>query len=378
MLIFLADFGDPSGSRLGVLTAIQNIGGFCAIFFSSYAADIFGRKKGLALGLVFVFLGTILQCVPSTDYGMFLGGRFFVGFGSNFAQGSAPLLITELAHPRHRGPLTTMYNTLWYLGSIIAAWTVFGTVNYTGNSSWRIPVALQAMMPLMQFVLIWVVPESPRWLISKDRDQEAFQILAKYHANGNTEDEFVKSELFEIRKTIEYESHASKQSWDVFFRTPGNRKRLLLILLTTFFSQCSGNGLVSYYIHDILNSVGITDSRDQALINGGLQIWSLLVAVVMALTVDKLGRRFLFLFAGVGMLITFSIWTGCSAVYEQSGNSGAGSAVIAMIFLFYGVAGFAWPGLTVSYCAEILPFSIRAKGMAISFAGQALASVLNQ
>lgn len=149
-----ADFGGPLGSRLGALSAIQNVGGFCAIFFSAYAVDIFGRKKGVAVGLVFVFLGTVMRVVPSTNYRTFLGGRFFVGLGSNFAQGSAPLLITELAHPRHRGPLTTMYNTLWYLGSIIAAWTVYGTVKYTTNASWRIPVALQAMMPLVQFALI--------------------------------------------------------------------------------------------------------------------------------------------------------------------------------------------------------------------------------
>jgi MFS family permease len=65
-------------------------------------------------------------------------------------------------------------------------------------------------------------------------------------------------------------------------------------------------------------------------------------------------------------------------VYSQTGNKAAGSAVIAMIFLFYGVAGFAWPGLTVAYCAEILPFNIRAKGLAVNFALTASASVLNQ
>lgn len=65
-------------------------------------------------------------------------------------------------------------------------------------------------------------------------------------------------------------------------------------------------------------------------------------------------------------------------MYAQTGNSGAGSAVIAMIFLFYGVAGFAWPGLTVAYSAEILPFSIRAKGLAVTMAVTALSSVFNQ
>jgi MFS family permease len=75
---------------------------------------------------------------------------------------------------------------------------------------------------------------------------------------------------------------------------------------------------------------------------------------------------------------TWLIEDRCSAVYAQTGNKGAGSAVIAMIFLFYGVAGFAWPGLTVAYCAEILPFNIRAKGLAINFALTASASVFNQ
>ncbi|KAH0256893.1 general substrate transporter, partial [Aureobasidium melanogenum] len=134
-----------------------------------------------------------------------------------------------------------------------------------------------------------------------------------------------------------------------------------------------------YYLHDILESVGMTDSYDQALFNGGLQIYNFLVAVLFSvLLVDKLGRRKLFLIAAGGMLVTFSIWTACSAVYNQTGNKGAGKAVLAMIFLFYGMAGFAWPGLTVAYSAEILPFNIRAKGMALLMAFQSLASVLNQ
>lgn len=78
------------------------------------------------------------------------------------------------------------------------------------------------------------------------------------------------------------------------------------------------------------------------------------------------------------MLIAFSIWTACSAVYAQTGNSSAGSAVLAMIFLFYGAAGIAWPGLTVSYTVEILPFNIRAKGLTLCFVFTSLSGVFNQ
>ncbi|KAG8630871.1 hypothetical protein KVT40_000011 [Elsinoe batatas] len=375
----LNDFDNPDGARLGLFTAIQNIGGVCALFFSSYAADLLGRRLGVVAGIIVLLVGTVMQVVPAVNAGLFIGGRFLVGLGSNLSQGSAPLLIMELAHPQHRGTVTTMYNTLWYVGSIIAAWTVFGTVGYTTDAGWRIPVALQALMPVIQLFGIWLLPESPRWLCARGRHDEAKAVLVKYHAGGDSQNEFVQREFYEIQETILAEQEASKAGWQVFLQTPGNRKRLLLIALTSFFSQCSGNGLVSYYLHDILNSVGIVGSYEQSLINGGLQIWSFLVAIIFsAFLVDKLGRRKLFLIAGVGMLITFSIWTGCSAVYAKTGNAGAGSAVIAMIFLFYGVAGFAWPGLTVAYCAEILPFNIRAKGLAINLALTASASVFNQ
>jgi len=192
------------------------------------------------------------------------------------------------------------------------------------------------------------------------------------------QDTFVRAEFVEIQETLRLEKRSKKTGWDVFVRTPGNRKRLLLVILTSFFSQCSGNGIASYYLHDILESVGVTSSSDQALVNGGLQIWSFLVAIGFSFLVDKAGRRRLFLTAGLGMLFAFSVWTGCSAVYAQNGSPTAGRAVIAMIFLFYFFAGFAWPGLTVAYVAEILPYKIRAKGLAIGFAFTAGSSVLNQ
>jgi MFS family permease len=108
---------------------------------------------GVTIGLIVVFVGTIIQVVPAVDQGMFIAGRFLVGLGqrsyppcarqsmltvfsrSNVSQGSAPLLITELAYPQHRGKVTTMYNTLWYVGSIIAAWNVFGTIKYTTDAA---------------------------------------------------------------------------------------------------------------------------------------------------------------------------------------------------------------------------------------------------
>ncbi|KAL4874083.1 hypothetical protein BDV12DRAFT_191946 [Aspergillus spectabilis] len=160
------DFDNPTGSTLSVLTAIHNTRGICALIVASYIADLLGRRAGVAVGIILIIVGVIVQSAPSVDRGMFIAGGFLVGLGSNISQGSA-LLVTELAHPQHQGTLTTMYNTLWYVGSSVATWTVFGTIKYTSDASWRIPAALQAAMPAIQFVGIWLLPESPAGFVRR-------------------------------------------------------------------------------------------------------------------------------------------------------------------------------------------------------------------
>lgn len=155
-------FNHPKSAKIGLYSAILQIGALSAVFFSSYLADFLGRKKGVAVGIIVLIVGIILQVVPGVTEGMFIAGRFLVGLGSNISQGSAPLLIQELAHPAHRGTATTAFNCCWYLGSIIAAWTVFGTQNYNGTAAWKIPVGIQALMPGIQ-----LFGESVVWSLDK-------------------------------------------------------------------------------------------------------------------------------------------------------------------------------------------------------------------
>jgi hypothetical protein len=206
-----------------------------------------------------------------------------------------------------------------------------------------------------------MVPESPRWLISKGKNEKALSVLANCHGRGNVNDELVQVEYKEIRETIALEKEFESDGWAELFKTPGNRRRLIILFSLGFFSQWSGNGLVSYYIGDVLTAAGVADPTTQLEINGILMIINFVVALTMCFFIDKLGRRPLFIFSTAGMCGTFVIWTICAALFQEHGDKKAGTAEIVFIFVYYCFYNCAWSGLLVGYAVEILPFKLRAK-----------------
>ncbi|KAF2250441.1 hexose transporter protein [Trematosphaeria pertusa] len=358
---------DPSGSIKGLFSGIMFLGSLLALPITPYIADGMGRRWGICIGSIIMIFAVVLQSA-SVNFQMFVAARFFLGFGVAIAHGSAPLLITELCHPQHRAIFTTIYNTTWYIGSIVAAWLTYGTNRIPNQWSWRIPSIVQALPSILQISCVWFVPESPRWYISKGKPERALAVLAKVHAEDNADDEVVQLEYEEVKETIMIEKEAESTGWLELFKTKGNRHRLLILLSAGLFSQWSGNGLVSYYITGVLDSIGIKDPDMQLKINGVLNIWNCIVATTMCFFVDKLGRRPLFLVSTAGMCGCFVIWTICSERFAATGVKANGSAVVFMIFLYYTFYNIAWSGLLVGYTVEILPFSIRAKGMCYMFA----------
>ncbi|KAF8464659.1 general substrate transporter [Kalaharituber pfeilii] len=357
----------PSPPMLGLLNAIMSVGSMVAIPISPWLADWRGRRLAIIIGLFIMFVGVALQSAAQ-NIDTFIGARFLIGFGISLAHGAAPLLVTELAHMQHRAKITSLYNTTWYVGSIIAAWTTYGTFRIPSTWSWRIPSILQAAPASVMILSIWFVPESPRWLISRDRHEEALNILAAYHANGNRDDELVRFEFMEIKETLELELKAHKSTGiSELWRTKGNRHRMFICIAAGLFSQWSGNSLVSYYMTLVLDMVGITDEDTQLVINGILNIWNMSVACGMAFGVDKFGRRKLFLTSTAGMLLMYVLQTVGTRYAITGNNTAAGNTVVAGIFLFYTFYNLAWSGLLVGYTVEILPFEIRARGMAVMF-----------
>ncbi|CBX93621.1 similar to hexose transporter [Plenodomus lingam JN3] len=362
------DFGNPQGHSLGAVNAAQSAGCVVVLPLVGMLADGLGRRWTLLIGAVVIILASVVQSV-AVNLGMFIFSRALVGAGAITIIQPSPLLISELAYPTHRGILTALYWTFYYLGAILAAWSTYGLQKWNPDShwAWRGPSILQGGLPVLQLLFWWYLPESPRWLIANCRYDEARSVLAKYHAGGDLQHALVDFEMIEITRAIELDAQSKDTKWSALFASV-NRKRIFITVFIGFMSQWAGNSVVSYYLTLVLDSVGITNPDTQTLINGLLQLFNFGAAVMAAFLVNRLGRRTLFNWSGVGMAISFAIWTACSARFAIAGGESLGIAVIAFIFIYFFHYDIAYTPLVIAYATEILPYSIRSKGVSLSLA----------
>ncbi|CAG8257326.1 unnamed protein product [Penicillium nalgiovense] len=361
----------------GLIIAAVSLGSFCAFIPGSYIADNLGRRACVLIGSSLVIIASIIQ-ITTQDHWVFFGARVLAGMGVGISQTAAPLLITESSHPRQRQTFTGLYNALWFIGSITSATIGFAGLTIVGNWSWKLPCLTQVFYPVLQLIGLCFVPESPRWLVSRGRKEDGMAILARYHANGDENDELVQDEFYQICKSINAEADKSCRRWSSFFATRSNMHRLSICVILGFMQEWSGNGVVSYYLAPILESVGIYNASHQAAINISMQVWNLCFAVGGAMAADRYGRRKLWLSATMLMFIYLSAATTMSGLFQELHVLEAGIAVVPMLFLFCSAYDMAYMPLFIAYPAEILPFQLRAKGLAITLTTDSMACFFNQ
>jgi MFS family permease len=268
---------------------------------------------------------------------MYIIARMLLGVGIVFAIISGSALIGELGHPKERAYLTSLFNASYFIGSILAAAIAIKTVDVVGDWSWRLPSLLQICPSALQIATVFMLPESPRFLVSKDRDEEAFAILTKYHAEGDSNSLLVQAEMAQIRTTIKLEMEQSQQSWMDMFRTAGMRRRVLIAVMMGLFTQMSGNTLLSYYSNLLFEMMGYTSSFAKTRINIANQCWSLFNGVIIALVVTRFRRRWMFMLSCISMLAVF---IGMTVSFERlrfakdNGFKNQSASIAALIFYF--------------------------------------------
>lgn len=373
-------FDHPTGVRLGTMSNGMNIGAIIILPFVYIFVERLGRKWSLVIGCSFIILGAIIQGVAN-NFSMFIAARILIGVGGGISQTSGPVQLAECAYPTHRATLTSLMLASWPMGAFIASMVTWGPYNTDmkyNNWSWRIPSLLQCAMPAVQILLAILGPESPRWLISKGKMDKALDFFAKYHGDGDPSARLVQFQMAEISATIEAEKIQKQSRWAEYFASKAMLHRLFITIALPAMQQLTGNSILSYYLHIILDNLGITEALDQLKINIGLTIWGLLWSVVFASYMYRCRRRWLLMTGYISMCITYTIFTIVSAINKQRNFEQHSLAVgaVVMIYAFTGAYHIASP-VPMTYIMEINPFSLRAKASTVSHFSSAAITFFN-
>ena len=279
------------GSKASLITGMYTIGGVTALPFVGPCLDNFGRRFGMFVGCFAVIVGTILGGTAH-EIGQLLASRFFLGWGYSIAASAAPAYVVEISHPAYRDILTALYNCQYFVGAITAAGACRASLSYQSSLAWRIPIWCQLISSVFVVLFVWFLPESPRWLYSHGRKEEAWEVITKFHGDGDRNNAFVKLQIREYEEAISM-SGSDKRFWDYseLFNTHNSRWRVLCMFIPSVFGQWSTGGITGYYIGGLLQTAGITNPKRVLSINLGQTVLSAAGAYIGATYASKWRRR---------------------------------------------------------------------------------------
>lgn len=264
--------GSETGPWQARVSAMYQIGGVLALPFVGPALDKWGRKWGMFIGAAVVVAGTIVQGLSEIHQSLpqFMFGRCVLGFGVTITSAAGPMYVVEVSHPAHRGVVTALYNTFWFVGAVVASAASRGAISAhpEGTSSWLIPVWLQLLFSGLIVTLVFFLPESPRWLYVNNRYNEAKDMLTKYHGEGNPHSIWVTLQMREYEEFLELDG-SDKRWWDyrALFKNRASRYRLFCNVMISIFGQWAGNAVLSYFQSAVLTTAGLTDQNQKANVN---------------------------------------------------------------------------------------------------------------
>lgn len=354
---------------LGFVNSCYQLGSIFAVPFAPWFAQRYGRRWSIMLGSGIMVAGAILQGFAQ-HVAMYIIARMLLGVGILFCIISGAALIAELGHPKERAVLTSLFNASYFIGQILASAITLGTTEIKSNWAWRIPSLLQICPSLLQITTVFLLPESPRYLISRDRHEEAREILVKYHAEGDASSILVQAEMTQIRETLRTEMEVSKQSWRELLSSYGMRRRFIITIFIGLFTQLSGNTLLSYYSGVLFEMMGYTTTYAKTRINLANACWSLINAATIAFVVTRFKRRHMYMLSATCMCLVFIAMTISLermqvAIQAGGSNPSAGISGLFWYFAFSPCYNIGNNALTYTYLVELWPYSHRSRGIGV-------------
>ena len=349
------------------------VGSIVGVLFAGILSDKLGRKLTMVISAV-LFSTSALGCALSADFTQLVIYRIIGGVGIGVVSIVSPLYISEVAVAQYRGRLVSLYQlavTVGFLGAYLVnyqllAWAESGTqlsVDWLNKvfitEVWRGMLGMETLPAILFFIIIFFIPESPRWLIVRGKELKAVNILEKIY-NSITE---AKSQLRETKSVLTSEM---RSEWSLLIK-PGIFKAVIIGVCIAILGQFMGVNAVLYYGPSIFENAGLSggDSLFYQVLVGLVNTLTTVLALVI---IDKVGRKKL-VYCGVSGMVVSLILIG---LYFLFGDSlGVSSLFLLVFFLFYVFC------CAVSICAvvfvllsEMYPTKVR--GLAMSIAGFAL------
>ena len=348
-IIFIQPYFGLSEASLGWTVSSLLFGCIAGVLLAGNAGDQYGRRKVLMLSALLFLVSAVGSAMAQTLV-FFVTARVLGGIAVGVASILSPMYIAELAPAKHRGTLVSLNQLAIVIGILIAFFSNYLLVD-TGENNWRWMLLVMAAPALLLLISLFVVPESPRWLVARHRNEEALLVLQKTSGKADAH-----QELNEIVHTLENQDKVSFQE----LLAPKIKPLLIIGILLAIFQQITGINTIMYYAPKIFANVG--QSNDSALLQtiiiGGTNLIFTLVAMTL---IDRLGRKLLIIVGSAGMTLMLA---GLSFLYFFDLTEG----IMVLVFILGYIAFFAaslGPALWV-VAAELFPNRLRSMGMSMA------------
>ena len=328
---------------LGLIVAMALVGTCFGAAFGGYPADRYGRKTTL-LWIGILFLVSAIGAAVAPEVYSFMFFRFVGGLSIGASSVVAPVYISEIAPPAHRGRLVIAFQFNIVLGILLAYVSNYLLEGIGGDNDWRWMLGIVALPSLAFSFMMLLTPESPRWLLlSRNDEAGARQVLALTNPD-------VDGAIAEIRSSRSEESSSGELFSGKF------SKPLMLAFLFAFFNQVSGINAVIYYAPRIFEMTGL--GKETALLStAGIGIVNLVFTVLGWSLIDRFGRRVLMYIGTAGYLTSLGLIA--MAFFNESYAN-----VPVYTFVFIGAHAIGQGSVIWVFISEIFPNAVRANGMA--------------
>lgn len=341
-------------NQKGFAVSSAIFGCILGVAVSGNLADKVGRKNSLLLTALLFLISAIASAI-AYSYIFFVVARIIGGIGVGAASMLSPLYISEISPANKRGTLVTLYQLAIVLGINIVFFFNYKVAQYSTEAwnvdfGWRYMVGSEVVPAMLFFIALLIVPESPRWLLKKGREEEALNVLTKV----NTEEQ-AKKVLQDIDLALKKEKGTFKELFE-----PGLRMAMLIGIILALFSQITGINSIMYYAPEILKSAGfgVDSALMQTVIIGVVNTIFTFVAIKY---IDDLGRRTLLLWGASGMALCLF---GIGLLYQLAFTDGPW--LLILILGFVGCFAMSLGPIPWVIISEIFPTKMRGTAMSLA------------